>query len=303
MPSPGTTISVTSERAIVSSAAGVETIVLSLNVDSKIAQTGLIIPTPSAATVSPGDPKLFDELDSVTTPTKRYVDDWWGTGPAATDDSSPVVVSRVAVGGLEATTLSASNSSALGAWLAANGFAIPVETSSLLTQYVAKGWYFTAIKLAATKPLVGPLDPIQISFPASQLIYPLGMSRAATTGQSLRLYVLADTRTDLVQEGTAASPLNAAQRTVWAGAVSGGSLATLGKYLTVTDLRFDQPATQIGGDIGVAAAPNNDSVDPTVVVARPIELLGIPLGTLLAVWGGLGLLALLGAIVARSRLR
>ena len=46
-----------------------------------------------------------------------------------------------------------------------------------------------------------------------------------------------------------------------------------------------------------------DAVAPTTLVVRPVTLLGFPLGTLLVVWAGLGLLAAVAAVVARSRLR
>jgi hypothetical protein len=302
-PAPGAAIAVSTESAVISHVDGVESIVFSLGLDSEILDTGLIVPTPSPATVTAASPGVLEEAQAAIAPRTVYVDDWWGTDAGAGTRNEPTVLDRVTVGGLEAVTLAASDSSTLGAWLQQNGFQIPVESSSLLTQYVAKGWYFVAVKVSSEAALDGLLDPIQVSFATDTILYPMGMSRAAATGQSLRLYIVGDTRVRLVQAGTGDGRLNAAQRTVWAGEISGGELGALGGYLTAIDLRFDTPTAQITGDIGVVAAPSNDVVDPTVVVIRPIELLGFPLGTLLAVWGGIGLLIVLGAVVARSRLR
>jgi len=302
-PTPDAQVAVATESAVISHVGGIENIVLSVGVDSEALQTGLIIPTPSPATLSAGSPTLLAEAEAAIAPSTVYVDDWWGTDADAVDSTEPEVLDRVTVGPLEAVALSAADSNGLGTWLQQNGFQIPVESSSLLTQYVAKGWFFVAVKLSNEQKLDGLLDPIQVSFPTDTIVYPMGMSRAAATGQSLRLYVVTEGRVRPIQDGTVDGRLNAAQRTVWAGEINGGELGALGSYLTAIDLRYDAPAVQITGDIALVAAPSNDAVDPTVVVIRPIELLGFPLGTLLAVWGGIGLLILLGAVVARSRLR
>jgi hypothetical protein len=176
-----------------------------------------------------------------------------------------------------------------------------------LQQYIDKRWQFVAVKLAADADagaaLDGTLAPIQLTFPTDSPVYPLGMARAATTPQSLRLNVFSDNRVDLVRDGTADQSLDAAVRTVWAGPVTEPALTGLGGYLTVVDLTIDTPATQITSDIGIVRAPDDDVVDPSAVVVRPIELLGFPLGTLLAVWAGLGLLGLVVVTIARSRLR
>jgi len=303
-PGVGAVAEVTGENAIVSFRDGVESIQLSLGVDSAITDAGLIIPTPTPATVSAGDPALFDAVADQTSPRKRFVDDWWGTKVATpTIPVEPTVVSRVDVGGLEATTLRASDSGALAGWLTQHGYTLSAETSAQLDHYVAKRWYFVAVSLASEATLDGTLDPIQVSFPTDTLVYPLAMARAAASEQKLRLNVFGEHRVSLVQAGTAATPLNAAQRTVWAGAVTSPALTALGPYLTVVDVRLDVPAVQVADDIGIALAPDDTAVDAGLVVVRPIELLGFPLGTLLTIWLGLGLVGLVGAIIARRRLR
>jgi hypothetical protein len=300
-PGAGGTVAVESERAVVSWADGVQSIDLSLGVDSAVAQAGLIVPTPAPATVTPGDPALFDAVSAASAPTPEYFDDWWGT--ASTEESESAVVSGVRVGALEATALPAADTGALTAWLQQNGYTLTPEQSAQFAQYAAKGWSFVAVKLAADPALSGTLEPIRISFPSPTLVYPAGLSRASAAGETLQVAVLSDHRARFVLAGTPDTALNAAERTVWAGPVTEGPLVGAAAYLTVSELRFDQPAGQIVGDIGIVAAPNDDPVTSSVTVVRPISLLGFPLGTLLAVWGGIGVALLLAGVVARLRLR
>jgi hypothetical protein len=299
-PAIGTTAQTTGESAILSLVGGVQTVHLSLDFDSAVPNAGLVVPTPTPATVAAGDPAVFEALDRQTAPEPRYVDDWWGTQQQPDDE--PEVLSRVQVGGLEAVTLAAADSAGLGGWLAANGYELAPETAGMLAEYVAKGWFFVVVKLVNESSLDGTLQPLQFSFASDRLVYPAGMARAVAGEQSMRLSVFSDHRTDVVRAGTD-DPLNAAVRTVWAGAVTDAALLPLGAYLTVTDVRFEQPAAQVSGDIGFQAAPNDDGVRSSVMVVRPIELLGFPLGTLLAVWGGLGLVFLVAVVVSRSRPR
>jgi hypothetical protein len=305
LPTAGTTAGTTSgagaESAIISAANGVQTIDLSLEFDAAAPSAGLLVPTPSPATVTAGDPALFDALARQTNPTPHYVDDWWGAVEPL-GDGEPEVLSRVRIGDVEATTLAASDSAGLGGWLAANGYEIAPETAAVIGDYVAKRWFFVAVKLVNDSSLDGTLEPIRIAFPSSSLVYPVGMARAIAGEQAMRLSVFGEHRIDVVRADSG-DALNAAVRTVWAGPVTDATLAPLGAYLTVTDVRFEQPATQISSDIGFATAPNDDRVQPSQVVVRPIELLGFPLGSLLVVWGALGLLCALGAVIARSRLR
>ena len=302
-PTPGAAIDVTSESAILNYVDGVENIHLSLGMDSALSGAGLIIPTPNPATVVAGDRALFEALDEQIAPRERFVDDWWGNmvDPAAA--AEPAVPASTSLEGLEATALAAADSAGLGAWLTTHGFVLTPEASVQLEQYAAKNWFFVAVALTSDGTLDGRLDPIQVSFPTTSLVYPIGLARSSETERSLRLSVVSDHRVGVVQAGTSSTPLNAAQRVVWAGPVTEKPLAALGSYLTVVDLRFDSPAAQVTSDIGLTFAPNDDAVAQSVMVVRPIELLGFPLGTLLAIWGALGLLGLLGAIVARSRMR
>jgi hypothetical protein len=299
-PAVGTTAQSTSESAILSLVGGVQTTQLSLGFDSAVPTAGLVVPTPTPATVAAGDPALFDAVDRQTAPEPRYVDDWWGVAPPT--EAEPKVLSRIRVGALEAVTLDADDSAGLGGWLSANGYELPAEAAGMLGEYVDRDWFFVAVKLANDATLDGTLQPIQFSFATDHLVYPAGLTRAVAGEQSMRLSVFGEHRTEVVRSGTR-DPLNAAVRTVWAGPVTDAALAPLGAYLTVTDVRFEQPTVQGATDIGFATGPHDEPVRSTVMVVRPVELLGFPLGSLLAVWGGIGLVFLVAIGVARSRPR
>jgi hypothetical protein len=66
--------------------------------------------------------------------------------------------------------------------------------TALLPDYIDRGWYFVAVKLTGETPLSGNIDPIQITFPSEALVYPMTLSRAATTAQFVRLYVFDEHR-------------------------------------------------------------------------------------------------------------
>ena len=298
---------VTGERAIVSLKDGVQTIDLLLDLLSTGQESGLVIPTPGPAEVSKGDRGLFDTLEANIAPKPEYVEDWWGfDGLGSGSDNGVEVLDSVTIGPVEATTLAASDTAGLTAWLRDNGYALSSATRSLLPHYVSAGWSFVAVKLAASETLDGSIDPIRLTFPTEEYVYPMLLSQPAEEAQRLRLYILDDKKMDVAKavalpkdEG----PLNAARKTVWAGPVTDPGLTPLGRYLTVIDLRFDVPAQQIVTDIAIVESTSTDDLIPTIEVVRPVTVLGIPLGSLIVGWSLIGLLLLFGALIARTRTR
>lgn len=289
---------------------GVQTIDLLLDVESELEDSGLIIPTPTPATLSEGDRTLFSTLEATIAPRPIYVDDWWGFGSIAngTTATGVRVLDSVAIGPVEATTLSASNTRGLNDWLTDNGYSLSSDTRKELPYYVSEGWSFVAVKLTSvsSSSLSGTIDPIRVTFETPELVYPMRLAAAATEAQSLRLYILDSQKMDVtkaVERTKDAGPLNAARTSVWAGPVSDPTLTRLGSYLTVIDLKFDIPETQIATDISIVESTSNADLIPTVQVVRPIAVLGVPLGSLIVVWSLAGLLLLFGALVARTRTR
>jgi hypothetical protein len=93
----------------------------------------------------------------------------------------------------------ADDPAALAKWLADKGFPYPDGLDENLAAYVAERWEIVAIQLApaeAGESLTGGLQPLRLSFESDEVVYPMRLSRSATTPQTVNLYVLADHRMD-----------------------------------------------------------------------------------------------------------
>jgi hypothetical protein len=300
-PQPGSEVSVGQEHAIVSSADGVEQIDLLLGMLSAETETGLVFPTPTPATVSLGDLADFEALDRVTTPTRVDVYDWWSVPGAggASAGAAPEVLDRVQLGPIEAVTLAASDTEGLATWLAENDYGLAPEVEALLGGYVDRGWFFVALKVTGDAPLDGDLDPLRFRFATDELVYPMELSRAATTPQAVRLYVFADHRQHVTFAG-AGDP--ASSFVTWAGPVAHTDVARFGDYLTVTELYFSEPSTQILGDLAFRDALSDETTGTEYRVSVPVAVLGIPAGwilTLLALAAVAGVVLVVGAVGAK----
>lgn len=306
-PSPGSEVSVGEEHAIVSwqggdRLSGVEQIDLLLGVLSTDVETGLIFPTPAPAKVSLGDRDDFEAIDRVTTPERVEEYDWWtfrALGDGSPAGAPPEVLDVVQLGPIEAVTLSASDSAGLQTWLSDNGFELSAEVTALLDGYVDRGWFFVALTLTGDAPLDGGLDPLRFTFASDELVYPLELSRAATSPQTVRLFVFDDhrQRVSFVGAGTPAASF-----TSWAAPVVGSEVESFGAYLTVFELYFDDPAGQILGDLEFTDALTDETTGTESRVRVPVGLFGIPLGWVLvgiAVVGGFGALIVIAAVGAK----
>jgi hypothetical protein len=300
-PRPGQDVIVDKEHAILSWDGDQERIELLLDMLTDADDVGLIFPTPSPATVTAGDRQTFVDIEEAIQPKQVIVDDWWagdeGDG-AAGGAAPPEVLDQVQLGPVEATTLEASDADGLTAWLDENGYEIRDEIAEGLDDYVARGWYFVALKLTSDVPLEGGLDPIRFTFDSDELVYPMALSKVATTTQKARLYVFQDHRARIagLDQPGATLPGSA---TAWAGRAPDG-LADLGGYLTVVDLVFDSPASQIPGDLVVVQAGDDEPLQPAYTVTRPVTVFGVPFGVAVilgAVAGILILIALISLIV------
>jgi hypothetical protein len=290
------------EHAILSWDGDQERIELLLDMLTDADDVGLIFPTPAPATVTAGDRDTFVRIEAAIQPKQVVVDDWWAGdgGNGAAGGAPPVVLDQVQLGPVEATTLEASDAEGLSDWLDVNGYALRDEIAEGLQDYVERGWYFVALKLTSDAPLEGGLDPIRFTFDSDQLVYPMDLSRHASTTQRARLYVFQDHRARIagLSDPTPALP---GEQTVWAGPVPAG-LDELGAYLTVVDLTFDSPASQIPGDLLVVQAGDDEPLQPAYTVTRPVTVFGVPFGVavILGAVAGILVLVALGTLVARA---
>jgi len=304
-PQPGTDVIVDKEHAILSWDGDQERIELLLDMLTDADDVGLIFPTPGPATVTAGERQTFVDIETAIQPREVIVDDWWdfnlgyGAAGGAPDGGAPVVLAQVQLGPVEATTLEASDTEGLSDWLDTNGYGIRDEVAALLDEYVQKGWYFVALKLTSDAPLDGGLDPIRFTFDSDELVYPMALSKAATSLQQVRLYVFQDHRARVagLDDPSANLPYGSA---VWAGPTP-DDLSDRGGYLTVVDLTFDTPSVQIPGDLVIVDNGDDEPLLPAYEVHRSLNIAGIPAGVfvILGVAAALIVLVALGTLVAR----
>ena len=296
---------VSNERAIIHWDGDRETMEIMVDMASNAVSAGIIVPTPAPATVSPGDARLFELIESVTVPSKRVETDWWGLGYLMPDPPAvePNSIQRVQVGPLEATTIAATDAAGLETWLAANAFVISKEMTKALAGYAELGWSLTAIKMTRDEPIDGHVDPIRLSFNTERLVYPMRLARSETTPQHARLFVFDKQRTGVAKANSPTIDIDGSVSVAWAGATHDRRLSALGAYLTVFEISYDDPAKQATSDLGFIYSMNEKDVRPEIVHYRMITLVGIPVGTLIVTWTVLGILLTLGHLLGRRRAR
>jgi len=314
---PGAQTSVAREVALIMRSGLTESITMQLSMDSTAEDLGLLVPTPTPATVALGDPQVFTDLSSVARP--RRVEDFHLFGPPVlfdSDDGSSsgaaapgagggvTALSTVDLGPLEATTLRADDPDALQTWLAEHHYQLRPGLEDQLAPYIDEGWTFVAVRLTQEgRALHGVLPPIVMTFVSDEMVYPMRMSRAASGAESVRTYVLDHHRVQRVDPTAATGN----PQLVFAGRLSDNdvtsrtmkSLATAGpSFLTVIDQYFAQPSEGIVSDFTFTAAPTDDEVIPTYTV----DTYGIPIDiAVLLVLVLAGLTALGWRVIGRRR--
>ncbi|MER5306661.1 DUF2330 domain-containing protein [Streptomyces sp. NPDC002773] len=212
IPSRSERIGVDREESAVRWDGRTETVVMRFAVHGNARNAAWIMPVPSRAGVTLGDPELFDALERLTEPEQRdrfyfwpREDDWpfdhdYGDGAGAPPPGKGAgvgVVGRERLGPFDVARLTATDPEALGDWLRANGFELPDRLTGALQPYVERKWEYVAVRLAPQEKdavLQGELTPLRITFASPELVYPMRLSRLAANPQTLGLYVLADHR-------------------------------------------------------------------------------------------------------------
>jgi hypothetical protein len=190
-----------SEQALISFANGREEIITSVHLQSDKPGAAVIFPVPSAPQVSalPSD-QLFSYLEEVTRPEVRTVEQ---AVPAdnrgAPAGGAPVVtvLSREVIGGYDVAALDANDRGALQQWLNQNGYSVPPNAAPILNAYIAEGWKFVAVKLAADRSANGALSPLRLAFDSRAIVYPMRLGALADRPLDVLLYVLADHRVEI----------------------------------------------------------------------------------------------------------
>jgi len=313
-------ITVNSETSIVrfDQAAASEQIVMRFNVKSAATDAAWLFPTPSAATVQLGDPDWFDQLDSLTEPKEIVHHTWWGPlfrsrhhvyGSTSTVRESPPValLHEERLGPFQVATLAASDPAALAGWLTAHGYKLSPKLAGALTPYVTQGWKYVAIKLvprAGGGRLNGVLDPLHVTFKTTTPIYPMRLSRLATTPQYLRLYLLGTHRLDAIGGPAEQVPGDTGTwRVPYADWITPSQVrspdlrAFLGgrTFMTVRNATL-QPGS-ITDDIHLGYVPDT-TYRNTYSVTEVVRFMGIPAGWAIVFGGFFGTAVLTGLVLA-----
>lgn len=312
----GTNATMNREVALVHWDGTTETIVMQLAMSASTDNVALVVPTPTPATVATAEKAAFTELDQLTAPQIQHRRHWklglfLSTGAsnegarAPAGARGPDVVSQVRLGPLEATTLAGGDLPGLRKWLTDNGYAIKPAVLEALNPYVRDGWAFVALRLTSTAPIVGGLDPVRLTFRSPNLVYPMRLSVAATSPQTVSVFTLSDHR----QQRTDADRSSQTTKVQFAGNIAGTVTDSLlreltgnhGSYLTETQVDITQ-TSGITSDFIFGNAANDDPyrqikiVNDDVVIPLEVVLLA---GLLTLVAAGV----LLTVILRRSRRR
>lgn len=194
---------VTQERALLRWDGKTEDIIMSLGVLGQSKDAAVILPVPSRAELKLGDAKIFDELEELTKPLveEQRVPERLSLGSGAAPGSGVTVLERKQLGPFDVSNLAASDTSALGEWLKANGYyaSFSPALARALEPYAAQGWNFIAVRVQPGTPtdtLTGNLDPLWATFASDKLVYPMRASANAQNQQSVTLFVFSDHRVE-----------------------------------------------------------------------------------------------------------
>lgn len=278
-PPPGRSVRITQETALVSQAAGRETIVMSLSARADTARAGLLVPTPAPAKPALADRRVFNDLEEQTAPREKVRHHVFGPPvifdnqlPPASGDggdrsapSGVQVLGRVDLGPLEAVSLTATDAGDLHSWLDKHGFAMSAQFEALVTPYLEKGWAFTAMNLTAEgKSLTGDLPPVSLTFDSDRLTYPMRMSSGAKDTQHVTTYVLADHRVRRTDPTARQGNLRTAYADrIRSSLVTSADLKKLSAgqpWLTEFTQTFDRPREQVRSDFTFARAVHDEPV-------------------------------------------
>jgi len=173
-------------------------LILSVSFQGDAEDFAWVVPVPSIPEIDVTDAAVFTELSRFTIaaipdPGKPG----FGCGPADAPPRSGVdVIDEQVVGPYATATLSAEDPNALLDWLNDNGYYFPEEGHEVIAEYIAKSWYFVAMRINSVdegtgKALrEGAIDPVVLSFASDAIVYPLRITSLSATAPEVLLYIV-----------------------------------------------------------------------------------------------------------------
>ena len=297
------------ENALVQHDAGTEKITLSMAINGSSKKAAWIMPVPAAAKVELGDDQLFYRLDQLTRPKIVYKKTYWPfrdlgiMGNARDSAGAPApgsgvnVRQQMVLGPFEVARLSGSAGTAVTDWLRTNGYVVPETLAANLTPYLAEKWEIVAVKLAPKQDgesLSGATPPLRLTFASERIVYPMRLSKGATTAQTVTVYVAAEHRVDATKLPDAAVK----PELLFAGRVEDDALATPANFLTAYTATYRDPG-RITDDFTFAPAATDAEYQRVKVITQNDGFWS----TLGVIFGGLLLIGTGAAVIARMLVR
>lgn len=254
---------VTQENVLLRWDGQTEKLLMSLGVLGESTDAAIVLPVPAQATVELGKASTWAELDTLTQPLvvheKRYVSPFelFAGGseagapmPGAAGGGGPppvTVLSQQKLGPFEVTNLAATDATALSDWLTEHGYTLSPGLAAAFAPYIEENWYYIAVKLSpgTGNTLSGALDPLLVTFPTQQLVYPMRGSANAKDNEVVTIYVLADHRMDKTED-------------------FGSSLVTYADWVDTSDLHAGSVLTPFV-DKKIFLTKFEETVSPTLV--------------------------------------
>jgi MYXO-CTERM domain-containing protein len=176
-----------------------------------------ILPVQALPEVEVGSQALFDRLLAATVPTFTVNNQFdtcgqgaigvtgAGSATGSTTGGSggsggvgpvqpPVVVFQKPVGAFEVTVLMSKSTAEVVRWLADNQYQMPANAPALFDAYVAKNYFFVAVKLTGGA-MIDEIHPLVVRFPGTQPCVPLKLTAvAAVEDMGVRTFFLGNNR-------------------------------------------------------------------------------------------------------------
>lgn len=274
---------VSGETALVRYDGTTEQIHLSMAVNGNSRTAAWIMPVPSAAQVELGRDGLFNQLAYETRTRIQYRTthrpsfklprtmagrDRDGSGGAPTAGAGVQVRGQMLIGPFQVVRLGATDAAEITSWLTGHGYAARPGMAATLAPYVAERWEIVAVRLApktTTSELSGgATPPLRLSFTSDEIVYPMRMSRGATTSQTVNVYVAAPYK---VVPQASPDP-QVTPKLTFAGKVSSfEEVAEPASYLTAYTATYTQPE-RISSDFRFSRAPDDAPYQQVEVITR-----------------------------------
>jgi hypothetical protein len=297
------------ENALVRFDGKTEEIVLSMAIEGSSKKAAWIMPVPAAAEVSLGEEYTFHRLISLTRPRVVVKKTYWpfrdlgvmGSGRDSAGAPAPgagvEVRGQMVLGPFQVVRLGGTSSAAVTDWLRTNGYVVPGGLGLNLQPYLTEKWEIVAVKLAPKEKsgsLSGATPPLRLSFASSEIVYPMRLSKGASTEQAVTVYVAAPYRVD-------ASRLpdpSVKPELLFAGRVETMDsdmtyLAAPASYLTAYAVTYAEPS-RITDDFHFTRAATDEEFERITYVTKNDgfwSTIGVLVGGLLIIGGGAALIA------------